>query len=358
MFRILAGRRTLLILAFALFCAVALVLPAGASKRGNNAKPAFEFWEDEGEFADETREADEARRDRDSEAEREQSEARDYLGRRIFRSEEEREMLLATSPDDGAKEIRFRAVNTLDRLQRVIRQSANAESAAFVVAAAATLSPGNPTINFTGGPFLIPTNASDNANGPVTCDQTQPCEDFSLTVDFPQSYLTAHPNDQVKIEISWDDPSGGQDLDTWLVDNPDDGTYPAHGSNGGDNPEVIMVPLSNIGAGAHNYFVRVAPFISTGQTYNGKISIESPRCGRTNRVGAPAIHRHCTALQQLRSGTGSRRDGRRALDRLQPYLTQSDVHLRAANFARHLPFRRMRCELGRRFVPGDENEIA
>ncbi len=272
------NRRMLLVFGFALFCALALVLPAGATKPGSNLKSAFEFWEDGDEDENEAREAGEAGRDgdREEEREREEAEARDYLGRRKFRSEEEREMLLAASPDDGAKEIRFRAVNTFDRLQRVVRQSANAESGTFVVAAAATLSPNNPTINFSGGPFLIPTNASDNANGPVTCDQSQPCEDFSLTVDFPQSYLTAHPNDQLKIVISWDDPSGGQDLDTWLVDNPDDGTYPAHAANGGDNPETIMVPLGNIGAGPHNYFVRVAPFISTAQTYDGKITIESP----------------------------------------------------------------------------------
>jgi len=249
------------------------------AKRANAGKASFEFWEDEEEAENEARESYEESaqdRDREEEEEREVSEARDYLGRRKFRSEEEREMLLASSPDDGAREIRFRAVNTLDRLRKVVIQNTGIEAAPFAVAAAATISPGNPTVNFTGGPFLIPTNASDNAAGPVTCDQTQPCEDFTLTVDFPQSYLSAHPNDQLKIQISWDDPTGGQDLDTWLVDNPDDGTYPAHAANGGDNPEIITIPLSNIGAGPHNFFVRVAPFISTAQAYNGKITIDSP----------------------------------------------------------------------------------
>jgi PKD repeat protein len=247
-------------------------------KRANAAKAPFEFWEDEEESNNEARESfAESAQDRDREEEaREESESRDYLGRRKFRSEEEREILLAYSPDDGAREIRFRAVNTLDRLRKVVLQNSINEAAPLAVAAAATISPANPTINFTGGPFVIPTNASDNASGPVTCDQTQPCEDFSLTVDFPQTYLTSHPNDQLKIQISWDDPTGGQDLDTWLVDNPDDGTYPAHAGNGGDNPEIITIPLSNMGAGPHNFFVRVAPFISTAQAYSGKITIDSP----------------------------------------------------------------------------------
>jgi PKD repeat protein len=140
-----------------------------------------------------------------------------------------------------------------------------------------TLSPATPQITYTGGPFLVPTNSSDNAAGPVTCDSgANPCEDFNLTVDVPQSYKDTHPNDVVKIEISWTDPSGGQDLDTWLVNNPDVGAYPAHGTNGGDNPEVISLLLSAIPAGPHQYFVRVAPFVSTGQTYTGKISLVTP----------------------------------------------------------------------------------
>lgn len=139
-----------------------------------------------------------------------------------------------------------------------------------------TLSPANREITFTGGPFLIATNSTDNAPGPVTCDAANPCEDFSLTIDIPQSYKDSHPNDVVRIVISWDDPSGGQDLDTWLVDDPDDGTYPAHAGNGGDNPESMEITLDKFPAGASKYFVRVAPFISTGQAFTGKVTLVTP----------------------------------------------------------------------------------
>ncbi|HVF72406.1 MAG TPA: PKD domain-containing protein [Chthoniobacterales bacterium] len=138
-----------------------------------------------------------------------------------------------------------------------------------------TLSPSNPVLEFTGGPFLIPSNASDNAEGPVDCDAANPCEDFGLTIDIPQSYKDAHPNDLVRITISWDDPSGGQDLDTWLVDDPDDKTYPAHASNGGSNPEKMEITLDKFPAGASKYFVRVAPFASTGQAFTGKVALVS-----------------------------------------------------------------------------------
>jgi hypothetical protein len=163
---------------------------------------------------------------------------------------------------------------------RAVLAVALCAAGAFIAFAATTpptgtLSPGNPEVTFTGGPFLIATNASDNAPGPVDCDAANPCEDFGLTIDIPQSYKDAHPNDVVRIVISWDDPSGGQDLDAWLVDDPDDQTYPAHAANGGDNPEVMELTLDKFPAGSSKYFVRVAPFVSTGQAFNGKVSLIS-----------------------------------------------------------------------------------
>src|SRR5260370_112140 len=43
-----------------------------------------------------------------------------------------------------------------------------------------TLSPTNRSITYTGGPFILPTNASDTAAGPVNCDAANPCEDLAL----------------------------------------------------------------------------------------------------------------------------------------------------------------------------------
>src|SRR5256885_10385393 len=84
-----------------------------------------------------------------------------------------------------------------------------------------TLSPANRTITYAGGPFTVPTNSTDSAAGPVTCDAADPCEDYNLTIDIPQSYKDTHPNDVVKVVIAWDDPTGQQDLDAFLVNNPD-----------------------------------------------------------------------------------------------------------------------------------------
>src|SRR4029077_6379776 len=119
-------------------------------------------------------------------------------------------------------------------------------SLATVSPTSGTLSPSNREITYSGGPFLIADNASDNAAGPVTCDAAHPCEDFGLTIDIPQSYIDTHPTEIIKVEISWGDRSGKQDLEAFLVNNPDTGTYPAHATNGGDNPEVIMLTMDKI----------------------------------------------------------------------------------------------------------------
>ena len=143
--------------------------------------------------------------------------------------------------------------------------------------ATGTLSPANRVVNFTGGPFTIPTNSTDSAAGPVTCDAANPCEDFGLTIDIPQTYKDANPNDTIQIQISWADPTGGQDLDAFLVNDPDTGSaYPAHAKNGSDNPEVMTIPISAVVAGPQHYFVRVIPFVSTAQTFTGKVSLVSP----------------------------------------------------------------------------------
>lgn len=138
-----------------------------------------------------------------------------------------------------------------------------------------TLSPTNKSITYTGGPFVIPTNSTDSAAGPVDCDQANPCEDHALTIDIPQDYKTANPSDFVKVEVTWSDPTGGQDLDVFLVDNPDDRAYPAHAGNGSANPEVFTVPVSSLPAGSSHYFVRVIPFVSTGQAYTATINLVS-----------------------------------------------------------------------------------
>src|SRR6266550_2577742 len=113
-----------------------------------------------------------------------------------------------------------------------------------------TISDSSTSVTYTGGPFTVPTNATDNASGPVTCDAADPCDDFPLHTDISAAYKAAHPDHIVTIEISWSDPTDQQDLDIFLVDtSAPDGPYTAHGTNLGDNPEVMKVSIANLATG-------------------------------------------------------------------------------------------------------------
>src|SRR3982751_5837285 len=127
-----------------------------------------------------------------------------------------------------------------------------------------TISDTSTSLTYTGGPFTIATNATDNASGPVTCDAAHPCDHFPLHTDISAAYKSAHPTDLMAIEVSWADPTDQQDLDIFLVDSAaPGGPYTAHGTNLGDNPEVMKIPVSSLATGPHDYIVRVVPFVST-----------------------------------------------------------------------------------------------
>ena len=128
-----------------------------------------------------------------------------------------------------------------------------------------TISAANRTLSYTGGPFLAP-NASDSSTG-VTCDQTNPCDQFALTLDLPPDYAVTHPGETVRIEVGWADPAGVQDLDVYLSDVP--GHYVAKITDSA-NPEVIVIPA---GSGLRTWSLIVAPSLTTGQPFTAKVSL-------------------------------------------------------------------------------------
>src|SRR5437879_1327903 len=64
---------------------------------------------------------------------------------------------------------------------------------------AGTLSPDNPQITFTGGPYTQ-VNTS-GALGDYVCDDSNYCDTFALTVDLPVGYLATHPQDRIKVHM-------------------------------------------------------------------------------------------------------------------------------------------------------------
>src|SRR3954452_18159392 len=82
-----------------------------------------------------------------------------------------------------------------------------------------TISDSSTSITYTGGPFTVPTNATDSASGPVTCHAADQCDDFPLHIDISDADRAAHPDDVLKIEVSSSDPTDEQVLDIFRVNN-------------------------------------------------------------------------------------------------------------------------------------------
>ncbi len=141
--------------------------------------------------------------------------------------------------------------------------SAPAAVAASRVAASPSsgaLSPGNPTITYTAGPFTVP-NTSGTATGTPTCGTpATPCDNFNLTVS---GAMSATQN--VSVTIAWPNPTGQSDFDLYVLD--------AHGnqvasSATSNDPEVTSFPAAS---GA--YTVQVVPYNPVNESFTGTIKL-------------------------------------------------------------------------------------
>ncbi|MCA1829040.1 MAG: glycoside hydrolase, partial [Myxococcales bacterium] len=128
-----------------------------------------------------------------------------------------------------------------------------------------TVSVASPQLSYTGGPFYTP-NATDSSTG-VTCDAADPCDQFALTVDLPADYATTHPNDQLRIEVGWNDPTNVQDLDVYVADAS--GQYTGKNTDT-SNPEVIVMPA---GSGKRTYTIQVSPSLTTAQAFTTSVAL-------------------------------------------------------------------------------------
>jgi PKD repeat protein len=127
-----------------------------------------------------------------------------------------------------------------------------------------TLTETNRTLTWEGGgPYVVPSAQGD------TCDAPDQCDEYTLTVDLPSDYGTKHPNDKIRIEISWDDPSGAADFDMFVHDasGKDISDSAAATSN---NPEAFEFAA---GSGKRTYTARVKPFAPAGMNYSGKVTL-------------------------------------------------------------------------------------
>lgn len=144
-----------------------------------------------------------------------------------------------------------------------------------------TLTPDTPLVSYSAGPFFVinPTPVIEVDVGPECNNPAQPCDDFTLTTNFPSGYLTSHPGAAFKVTASWipTGNSGKADYDLYIFKtpradcNPHDCTKTTGNqasdfqSASGANPEVASVPVVE---GTQTYTIVVVPFTPTGETVN------------------------------------------------------------------------------------------
>lgn len=148
-----------------------------------------------------------------------------------------------------------------------------AAPASAAVTGSGTLSPDNLEITYSSGPFLIsnPTVFPLSLLGedqPLCEDPALPCDDFLLEVDIPADYAAAHPDHRVTIRIGW--PTGANDFDMFVLD--ENGEVVDSSATGG-RPEIVVLPIA---AGARTYTIRVEPFLVTGDSYEGVLTLGPP----------------------------------------------------------------------------------
>jgi hypothetical protein len=131
-----------------------------------------------------------------------------------------------------------------------------------------TVSPANPTLTYTGGPFVAP-NVTGNVGNP-DCTAPMSCDDFILSVNMniPPGGPDPDPNKHVKISVGW--PVTAADFDLYVYQN---GIIVGSSATSAD-PEVVILPAQSA-LGANAYTIRVVPFAPAGQSYTATVTLET-----------------------------------------------------------------------------------
>lgn len=136
----------------------------------------------------------------------------------------------------------------------------------------ATLSPSNPSVTFTGGPFQISNPSSPIGENPPVCTEDT-CSIFAMTISIPSSDPNAY---RARLSVSWTNSgtttqgSGTTDYDVYVYLPDVTGTKVAQGP-GTVNPEEASFPVAN-----GSYTIYVVPYdVSPTVPFTASVSIEA-----------------------------------------------------------------------------------
>lgn len=119
-----------------------------------------------------------------------------------------------------------------------------------------TLSPANPILTYTGGPFTLPNQTSQTGDTPPVCTAVSPCDQFALKIAIPEA--DAGKKFIVDVKVEWTDTATKSDYDLYIYKGGATGTQTARAASE-RNPEIASFSASFPGANG-DYTVFVVPF--------------------------------------------------------------------------------------------------
>jgi PKD repeat protein len=154
-----------------------------------------------------------------------------------------------------------------------------------------TLTTSSGPLNYSAGPFTV-SNATPVPlvdSGPTCNGTTNPCDNYTLSVQLPSGYAAANPNAVIKVTMSWTDTgAGASDYDLYIykgvVGNTSSGQSADAQSASGNNPEVANIGLSNPqlfkdDGSLQQYSIKIVPYTATGETVHVTIELVQGAAG-------------------------------------------------------------------------------
>ena len=158
-------------------------------------------------------------------------------------------------------------------------------SAAAAGPSSGTISPANPVLNFTGGPFAVSNPSSPVGENPPVCTPDI-CGQFALTVDVPANDTSY----KVNVRVGWTNSgtttqqSTNTDYDLYVYKPDVTGVFTVAQGGGGDNPES-----ATFDAVAGSYTIYVVPYdVSPSVPFSGTITL-TQRSAEPRPTPTPAL---------------------------------------------------------------------
>jgi hypothetical protein len=156
--------------------------------------------------------------------------------------------------------------------------------------ASGTITPDAPSLSFSGGPFVFPNITTQGEVHPATggpiCESTPGvaliCDTFALKLDLPADYYATNPQATMKIQMTWDAPTGQEDYDFYIKDAS--GAI-IHEGEGTTNPENMVFCA---GQGMQDYTIEIIPWNAMGDVYNVTVDLVEPPSARCKEPKAAA----------------------------------------------------------------------